>query len=97
MCGHVYPPKVLASGDLLFAQQLSNELFAYSKNTQTIITNGLLQGYRADSCNISYYTPHFFSLTTLGIDNVESLEDILFSKSQDSNSCWSLLTEYFVS
>ena len=84
--GFVYPLKVLANGDLLFAVDLSNEQYIFSKNTEeTIVTDSLL-GYTMYSCNISLYTPNFLSLTTLGIDNVERLKVEIFLDSCDSTS-----------
>ncbi|XP_047949612.1 F-box protein At5g18160-like [Salvia hispanica] len=72
--GLLYPLKVVANGDLLYAARFNRNLFIYSRNTRTVVTNGRLQGYDLYSSNISFYTPSFVSLKAMGIHNVESLQ-----------------------
>lgn len=75
--GLVYPLKVLANGDLLCAVRFNGNLFIYSKNNITTVTNGRLKGYDY-STNISFYTPSFLSLKAMGIPNVKSLKGKIF-------------------
>ncbi|XP_042009550.1 putative F-box protein At1g32420 [Salvia splendens] len=68
--GLVIPLNVLANGNLLFVSGEDNQLFIYSKSTETIVAYGLLQEYGVFSSNIAFYTPSFVSLTSMGIRNV---------------------------
>ena len=70
--GHVIPLKVLANDDLLFAVHSKNQLFIYSKNTQTV-TGGHLKPLLCLFSYITIYTPNFLSLKTMGFHNVQSL------------------------
>ena len=82
----VLPLRVLKNGDLLFTTNTDVGLFVYSKNMKAVEKFGDLQRstdcyysnnlQRAADCYYSYitiYTPTFFSLKSIGIQNVQSL------------------------
>ena len=76
--GLVSPLSVLANGDLIFRAPSSNKLLIYSKNTKSVVAYSRHQPYQFYSSNITFYTPSFRSLTTMGIQNVKSLKDKTF-------------------
>lgn len=76
--GHVSPLSVLANGDLIFRASSRDKLLIYSKNTKSVVAYSRHQPYCFYSSNITFYTPSFRSLTTMGIQNVESLKDKTF-------------------
>ncbi|XP_047949588.1 F-box/kelch-repeat protein At3g06240-like [Salvia hispanica] len=70
----IFPLKLSANGDLLFAINTDNQLVTYNHNTdEYLVNNSFLDRSNDHVYNIITYIPSFLSLTAMGICNVKSL------------------------